>query len=102
MEEAGNDADREKRRLVLKTAAILIFWTGTIADGCGLSGHVLHDLRHTFAVEMLRAGTDIETISKWLGHSDPGFTLRVYADFTSDMRRAAAERLETIINSRQA
>lgn len=67
----------------------------------GLEHHVFHDLRHTFAVEMLRAGTDIETIAKLLGHYDPGFTLRVYADSTPDMRRAAADRLQALIESRQ-
>lgn len=74
----------------------------TLADRAGLQGHVFHDLRHTFAVEMLRAGTDIETISKWLGHFDPGFTLRVYADVTPDMRQAAADRLEALIAARNA
>ncbi len=72
----------------------------SIAEKAGLSKHVFHDLRHTFAVDMLRAGTDIETVSKWLGHYDPGFTLRVYADMTPDMRRAAAARLQEIIESR--
>ena len=71
-----------------------------LANGAGLAGHVFHDLRHTFAVEMLRAGTDIETVSKWLGHYDPGFTLRVYADMTPDMRQAAADRLQEIIEKR--
>lgn len=72
-----------------------------IANACGLSAHVFHDLRHTFAVEMIRAGVDIETVSKWLGHFDPGFTLRVYADMTPDMRQSAADKLQTIIENRR-
>ena len=44
-----------------------------MADRNNLKGHVIHDLRHTFAVELLRAGTDVETVSKWLGHYDPGY-----------------------------
>ena len=72
-----------------------------ITDRVKLNSHRFHDLRHTFAVEMLRAGTDIETVSKWLGHFDPGFTLRVYADMTPDMRRAAADKLEAIIALRK-
>ena len=71
-----------------------------MADRNNLKGHVIHDLRHTFAVELLRAGTDVETVSKWLGHYDPGFTLRVYADMTPDMRRAAADTLQAIIEKR--
>lgn len=72
-----------------------------LADTAGLSKHRFHDLRHTFAVEMLRAGTDIETISKWLGHYDPRFTLSVYADMTPDMKQAAADRLQAIIENRK-
>ena len=72
----------------------------SIAKKANLEHHVFHDLRHTFAVELLRAGTDIETISKWLGHYDPGFTLKVYADMTPDMRRAASFRLQMIMEER--
>lgn len=71
-----------------------------MADRNNLKGHVIHDLRHTFAVELLRAGMDVETVSKWLGHYDPGFTLRVYANMTPGMRRAATDTLQAIIEKR--
>lgn len=38
-----------------------------------------HALRHHFASWLLAEGLDIRTLSEWLGHSDPGFTLRTYA-----------------------
>lgn len=41
----------------------------------------LHDLRHTFAVLQLSAGTHFMQVSKWLGHSTFTLTLDVYGDY---------------------
>lgn len=38
----------------------------------------LHDLRHTFATKLIRAGVDIKTVSEQLGHSTISFTLKTY------------------------
>jgi integrase len=38
----------------------------------------LHVLRHTAASAWLAEGVDINTVAEWLGHADPGFTLRTY------------------------
>jgi integrase len=38
----------------------------------------VHDLRHTFASLMAFRGVRMEVLSRILGHSDPGFTLRQY------------------------
>ena len=35
-----------------------------------------HDLRRTFASEMLDAGADIATVQKMMGHVDPATTAR--------------------------
>jgi integrase len=43
-----------------------------------------HVLRHTFASWLLRSGVNIKAVSQWLGHSDPGFTLRTYAHMMPD------------------
>lgn len=37
-----------------------------------------HQLRHHYASSLLADGVDIRTLAEYLGHSDPGFTLRVY------------------------
>jgi integrase len=38
----------------------------------------MHALRHFYASVQLDAGTSIRALADYLGHSDPGFTLRVY------------------------
>ncbi|MGF1430650.1 tyrosine-type recombinase/integrase [Kitasatospora sp. LaBMicrA B282] len=38
----------------------------------------MHALRHFYASVLLDAGESIKALSQYLGHSDPGFTLRVY------------------------
>ena len=38
----------------------------------------MHVLRHTYASVLLDAGESIKALSAYLGHSDPGFTLRIY------------------------
>ncbi|TJZ99142.1 integrase [Actinacidiphila oryziradicis] len=38
----------------------------------------MHALRHFYASVLLDAGESIRALSAYLGHSDPGFTLRVY------------------------
>ena len=36
----------------------------------------MHALRHFYASIQLEAGTSIRSVAEYLGHSDPGFTLR--------------------------
>jgi len=48
------------------------------------AGVRLHDLRHTFAVQQLWAGTHFMQVSKWLGHSTFTWTLGVYGDYIPD------------------
>ncbi|MFI0769652.1 tyrosine-type recombinase/integrase [Streptomyces sp. NPDC021218] len=38
----------------------------------------MHALRHFYASVLLDAGENIKALSRYLGHADPGFTLRVY------------------------
>lgn len=68
-----------------------------IAARAGLQDHTFHDLRHSFIVEMLNNGLDIETISKYAGHFDPGFTLKVYADVTAEMAEKAANIMDRLM-----
>jgi integrase len=38
----------------------------------------MHALRHAYASVLLDAGETIKALAEYLGHSDPGFTLRTY------------------------
>ena len=57
----------------------------------------IHDLRHTYAVNCIRAGDDIKTVQSNLGHATAAFTLDVYGHFTDDMRAASSQRMEGFI-----
>jgi len=58
-------------------------------------GHLcFHDLRHTYAVNALRAGDDVKTVQSNLGHATAAFTLDRYGHYTEDMRKDSASRME--------
>jgi integrase len=55
----------------------------------------MHVLRHTYASVLLDAGESIKALSLYLGHADPGFTLRVYTHLlpsSEDRTRRAIDR----------
>ena len=47
-----------------------------------------HSLRHTTAIQLLKADVDFATISQWLGHASVNTTMR-YARADVDLKRAA-------------
>lgn len=58
------------------------------------TGLRFHDLRHTHATLMLRAGVPVDAVSKRLGHATPVVTMTVYSHVLEDADAAAVERLE--------
>lgn len=68
-----------------------------IRAAAGLDGIRFHDLRHTFAVNSIRAGDDIKTIQENLGHATAAFTLDVYGHVTEAMKQNSAARMESFI-----
>lgn len=56
-----------------------------------------HDLRHTYAINSLRAGDDIKTVQENLGHATAAFTLGTYAHATQGMKRESANRMNDFI-----
>ncbi|MFC1779510.1 tyrosine-type recombinase/integrase [Thermodesulfobacteriota bacterium] len=66
-------------------------WRKLITDA-KIEDFTFHDLRHDFATKTLKAGADIVTVSKLLGHSDLKMTLR-YSHVTDETLTAAVERL---------
>jgi integrase len=49
----------------------------------------IHDLRHTHATHLLQAGWSIPTVSRRLGHANPGITMTIYAHALSDTQGEA-------------
>jgi integrase len=55
----------------------------------GLSTQIVpHQLRHTYATEMLRAGVGFPALMKLLGHTDPEMTMRYVDVALTDLQRA--------------
>jgi integrase len=57
--------------------------------------HGFHALRHRYASVMLADGVDIRSLAEYLGHDDPGFTLRTYTHLmpsAADRARRAIDR----------
>jgi integrase len=65
----------------------------SVQTALGLPNLRVHDLRHSYAVAALRAGTDVKTVQHNLGHKHASITLDIYAAYTDDAGRAAAARL---------
>ena len=70
-----------------------------VLDAAGLVGVRFHDLRHTYAVNAIRAGDDIKTIQGNLGHASAVFTLDRYGHFTERMKQDSAARMEGFMKS---
>ena len=72
-----------------------------IAKKLGKPDLRFHDLRHTYAVNSLRAGDDIKTVQENLGHATASFTLSTYAHATPGMKRESAKRMTEFIRTVQ-
>jgi integrase len=59
-----------------------------VSTAVGISTRIVpHQLRHTYASEMVRAGVSLPALMKLLGHTDPEMTMR-YVDVTgNDLQR---------------
>jgi integrase len=60
--------------------------------GCPRLTH--HDLRHFFASVCIESGVDIQTISRWLGHSDGGtLAMKTYGHLRREHSTAMAQKV---------
>lgn len=57
-----------------------------------------HDLRHSFASNLLAAGVDVVTVSKALGHANVHITLTTYAHAVPKARHGAADRMAALLS----
>jgi integrase len=73
-------------------------WKKALADAGvpGVRQNGMHALRHFYASVLIDAGESVKVVAEYLGHADPGFTLRVYAHLfpsSEDRARQAVDRV---------
>jgi len=83
--ETGHVADIQKAWVRLCKTAVI-------------SGVRIHDLRHSFASQLVSSGASLPLIGALLGHSSPSTTAR-YAHLFDDPQRAAVEKLGEIVGN---
>ena len=69
---------------VLKPAAQEVGLVVEGKDGQPRAWVSFHTLRHTCASLLFDAGKNVKQVQEWLGHADPGFTLRTYVHLLDD------------------
>lgn len=57
----------------------------------------LHDLRHTHATLLLKAGVPVKVVSERLGHANVAFTMNVYQHVLPGMQAQAAETFAALL-----
>jgi hypothetical protein len=74
----------EKFRLIRQ----LRFYLHEACATAGIPTRIVpHQLRHTYASEMVRSGVTIPALMKLLGHKDPGMTMRYVEITANDLQR---------------
>jgi site-specific recombinase XerD len=58
----------------------------------------MHVLRHTAASAWLAAGVDIRTVAEYMGHTDPGFTLRTFTHVMPDAADRARRAMDVFFD----
>jgi integrase len=68
----------------------------SLCKAAGINGLRAHDLRHSFASQLVSGGASLPLIGALLGHSNPTTTHR-YAHLFDDPQRAAVEKVGSIV-----
>jgi len=69
-----------------------------ILNKAGLKGIRIHDLRHTHATLMLKAGIHPKVVSERLGHATVAFTLDTYSHVLPGLQEEVAEKFDAIFD----
>jgi integrase len=72
------------------------WWDAVCADA-GVPRTRVHDLRHTSATLLFRAGVDLNEIRALLRHTRIATTADIYIDVLDDVRRGTAASMDTIL-----
>ena len=66
----------------------LRFYLHELCAAAGIPTRIVpHQLRHSYASEMIRAGVTLPAVMKLLGHKDPGMTMRYVEVASGDLQR---------------
>ncbi|MER7660697.1 site-specific integrase [Streptomyces sp. NPDC096193] len=60
--------------------------------------HGMHALRHFYASVLLDAGENIKALAEYLGHGDPGFTLRTYTHLMPNSQARARKAIDRVFH----
>ena len=71
----------------------------SLCKSAGIKGLRIHDLRHSFASQLVSSGASLPLIGALLGHSNPSTTAR-YSHLVDDVQRAAVEKIGEIVGGR--
>ena len=63
----------------------------------GLKHVTCHGLRHTYCSLLLTQNVPIQTVSRYMGHSDSTITLKVYSHFIPDTQGIAVNALNQLV-----
>ena len=72
-------------------------WLRQFEKSNGFKHISCHGLRHTYCSLLLSQNVPIQTVSKYMGHSDSTITLKVYSHFIADTQEKVIDALNTII-----
>ena len=71
-------------------------WLKKFQDEKGFKRVCCHGLRHTYCSLLLSQNVPLQTVSKYMGHSDSTITLQVYSHFIPDTQERALTALDKI------
>jgi integrase len=60
----------------------------------------MHALRHHYASVLLDAGQSIKAVAEYVGHADPGFTLRVYTHLPPASEDRARQAVDAALSAK--
>jgi integrase len=69
---------------------------------CGLPPVRLHDLRHTHASLLLKAGVHLKVVQERLGHSNIAITADTYSHVSAGIQKAAAHDFEKLLDASES